>query len=206
VKTSDNCEEWSKVFRKLLEWLGLVEPKDEEWQEPKGELVIRPMTYADLDDVVRLEKICFGWGAWSRGAFASELKRGPKSYFVVARINSVLVGFAGWRQEGEEAHVANIAVHPKMRGRKIGELLLRTILEEAVRRGLNESMLEVRKSNLVAQNLYRKYGYKVVTIRRGYYQFPIEDAVIMKLEDIRSALQSVPPPKVKAKILSSVSE
>jgi ribosomal-protein-alanine N-acetyltransferase len=93
-----------------------------------------------------------------------------------------------------------------MRGRKIGELLLRTILEEAVRRGLNESMLEVRKSNLVAQNLYRKYGYKVVTIRRGYYQFPLEDAVVMKLEDIRSALQSVPPPKVKAKILSSVSE
>jgi len=191
------------VIRKLLEWLGFVTPKDEEWQEPKGELVIRPMTYSDLDDVVRLEKMCFGLGAWSRGAFASELKRGQKSYFVVARINGVLVGFAGWRQEGDEAHVANIAVHPKMRGRKIGELLLRTILEEAVRRGLNTSLLEVRKSNLIAQNLYRKYGYKVVTIRRAYYQFPLEDAVIMKLEDIRAALASVPPPPTTAKIVSS---
>lgn len=191
------------MIRKLLEWLGFVTPKDEEWQEPKGELVIRPMTYSDLDDVVRLEKMCFGLGAWSRGAFASELKRGQKSYFVVARINGVLVGFAGWRQEGDEAHVANIAVHPKMRGRKIGELLLRTILEEAVRRGLNTSLLEVRKSNLIAQNLYRKYGYKVVTIRRAYYQFPLEDAVIMKLEDIRAALASVPPPPTNAKIVSS---
>ncbi len=191
------------MIRKLLEWLGFVTPKDEEWQEPKGELVIRPMTYSDLDDVVRLEKMCFGLGAWSRGAFASELKRGQKSYFVVARINGVLVGFAGWRQEGDEAHVANIAVHPKMRGRKIGELLLRTILEEAVRRGLNTSLLEVRKSNLIAQNLYRKYGYKVVTIRRAYYQFPLEDAVIMKLEDIRAALMSVPPPPTNAKIVSS---
>lgn len=191
------------MIRKLLEWLGFATPKDEEWQEPKGELVIRPMTYSDLDDVVRLEKMCFGLGAWSRGAFASELKRGQKSYFVVARINEVLVGFAGWRQEGDEAHVANIAVHPKMRGRKIGELLLRTILEEAVRRGLNTSLLEVRKSNLVAQNLYRKYGYKVVTIRRAYYQFPLEDAVIMKLEDIRAALMSVPPPPTNAKIVSS---
>ncbi len=191
------------MIRKLLEWLGFVTPKDEEWQEPKGELVIRPMTYSDLDDVVRLEKMCFGLGAWSRGAFASELKRGQKSYFVVARINGVLVGFAGWRQEGDEAHVANIAVHPKMRGRKIGELLLRTILEEAVRRGLNTSLLEVRKSNLIAQNLYRKYGYKVVTIRRAYYQFPLEDAVIMKLEDIRAALASVPPPPTTAKIVSS---
>ncbi len=191
------------MIRKLLEWLGFVTPKDEEWQEPKGELVIRPMTYSDLDDVVRLEKMCFGLGAWSRGAFASELKRGQKSYFVVARINGVLVGFAGWRQEGDEAHVANIAVHPKMRGRKIGELLLRTILEEAVRRGLNTSLLEVRKSNLIAQNLYRKYGYKVVTIRRAYYQFPLEDAVIMKLEDIRAALTSVPPPPTNAKIVSS---
>ncbi len=191
------------MIRKLLEWLGFVTPKDEEWQEPKGELVIRPMTYSDLDDVVRLEKMCFGLGAWSRGAFVSELKRGQKSYFVVARINGVLVGFAGWRQEGDEAHVANIAVHPKMRGRKIGELLLRTILEEAVRRGLNTSLLEVRKSNLIAQNLYRKYGYKVVTIRRAYYQFPLEDAVIMKLEDIRAALASVPPPPTTAKIVSS---
>lgn len=191
------------MIRKLLEWLGFATPKDEEWQEPKGELVIRPMTYSDLDDVVRLEKMCFGLGAWSRGAFASELKRGQKSYFVVARINGVLVGFAGWRQEGDEAHVANIAVHPKMRGRKIGELLLRTILEEAVRRGLNTSLLEVRKSNIIAQNLYRKYGYKVVTIRRAYYQFPLEDAVIMKLEDIRAALASVPPPPTTAKIVSS---
>ncbi|MFN4180565.1 MAG: ribosomal protein S18-alanine N-acetyltransferase [Armatimonadota bacterium] len=194
------------MIRKLLEWFGFVAPKDEEWQEPKGELVIRPMTYSDLDEVARLEKMCFGLGAWSRGAFASELKRGQNSYFVVARVGGVLVGLAGWRQEGDDAHVANIAVHPQMRGRKIGELLLRAILEEAVRRGINSSLLEVRKSNLVAQNLYRKYGYKVLTIRRAYYQFPLEDAVIMKLEDIRAALESVPPPPVNAKIVSPVTE
>jgi len=191
------------VVRKVLEWLGFVAPRDEEWQEPKGELVIRPMTYSDLDEVVRLEKMCFGFGAWSRGAFAQELKRGPKSYFVVARVGEVLVGFAGWRQEDEEAHVANIAVHPKMRGRKIGELLLRVILEKAVERGLNSSLLEVRKSNIVAQNLYRKYGYKVLTIRRGYYQFPLEDAVVMKLDDIKAALESVPPPPIKARIVTT---
>jgi ribosomal-protein-alanine N-acetyltransferase len=194
------------VFRRLLEWLGFAEPKEEEWLEPKGELVIRPMKYEDLDDVARLEKMCFGWGSWSKGAFASELKRGQLSCFVVARVGGVLVGFAGWRREVEEAHVANIAVHPEMRGRKIGELLLRTVLEEAVRRGLNNSLLEVRKSNIIAQNLYRKYGYKVLTTRRAYYHFPLEDAVVMKLDDIRAALESVPPPKVNAKILSSVSE
>jgi len=192
------------LIRKLLEWLGLATPKDEEWQEPKGELVIRPMTYSDLDEVVWLERMCFGFGSWSKGAFASELKRGRESCFVVARIGGVLVGFAGWRHEGGDAHVANIAVHPNMRGRKIGELLLRTILEEAVRRGLNSSLLEVRKSNLVAQSLYRKYGYKVMRIRRAYYQFPLEDALIMKLEDIRSTLSSVSPPAINAKIISSV--
>jgi len=61
------------VLRKVLEWFGLMPPKGEEWGEPKGELVIRPMTYEDLDEVVRIERMCFGWGAWSRGAFASEL-------------------------------------------------------------------------------------------------------------------------------------
>jgi len=194
------------VLRKVLEWFGLMPPKGEEWGEPKGELVIRPMTYEDLDEVVRIERMCFGWGAWSRGAFASELRRGDKSCFMVATVGGKVVGFAGWRQEYDEAHVANIAVHPKMRGRKIGELLLRTILEEAVRRGLNVSLLEVRKSNFVAQCLYRKYGYKVVTIRPRYYQFPLEDAVVMKLEDIRAALAQVPPPSVNAKILPALKQ
>ncbi len=189
------------MLRKILEWLGLAPPKEEAWEEPEGELVIRPMTFADLDEVMKIERMCFGLGSWSRGAFASELRRGLQSCFMVACIGNRLVGFAGWRQEYDEAHVANIAVHPKMQGRKIGELLLRTILEEAVRRGLNTSLLEVRKSNLVAQNLYRKYGYRTIGIRRAYYQFPLEDGVVMKLSDIRAALERVPPPPVSAKII-----
>jgi hypothetical protein len=67
VKTFSEGGEWSKVLRKLLEWLGLVEPKDEEWQEPQGELVIRPMTYADLDDVARLEKNVLWLGRMVKG-------------------------------------------------------------------------------------------------------------------------------------------
>ncbi len=185
------------MLRKLLSWLGWEEPAEEEWQEPQGELQIRPMTFDDLDEVVKLERRCFGWGSWSKGAFGSELKRDNQSYFVVAHIGETLVGFAGWRQEHYEAHIANIAVHPKMRGRKIGERLLRALLEEAVRRGLNMSLLEVRKSNLVAQNLYRKYGYQVVGVRRAYYQFPLEDGLVMKLDDIRTSLERVPPPKEK---------
>ncbi len=190
------------MLRRLLQWLGWTPvPKDEEWEEPQGQLVVRPMTYDDLDEVMRIERMCFGLGSWSRGAFASELRRGDQSCFLVACIGDRLVGFAGWRREYDEAHVANIAVHPKMQGRKIGELLLRTLLEEAVRRGLNMSLLEVRKSNLVAQNLYRKYGYRVISIRRAYYQFPLEDGVVMKLDDIQAALQRVPPPPVAARII-----
>ncbi|MDT7896446.1 MAG: ribosomal protein S18-alanine N-acetyltransferase [Armatimonadota bacterium] len=187
------------MLRRVLEWLGwkpAQPPAEIDWQALSGELIIRPMTFDDLDAVARLEKLCFGWGAWSKGAFASELRRGYDSYFAVATIGGVLVGFAGWRRELNEAHVANIAVHPHVRGRKIGELLLRHILEEAVRRGLNISLLEVRKSNTVAQNLYRKYGYEVVGVRRAYYQFPLEDALVMKLSDIQAALAKVPPPQV----------
>lgn len=185
------------MLHRLLTWLGRTKSQEEEWQEPQGELVIRPMTFDDLDEVVKLERQCFGWGSWSKGAFGSELKRGDQSYFVIARIGETLVGFAGWRQEHYEAHIANIAVHPKMRGRKIGEQLLRTLLEEALRRGLNMSLLEVRKSNLVAQNLYRKYGYRVISVRPAYYQFPLEDGLVMKLDDIKAALERVPPPRVR---------
>lgn len=190
------------MLRKVLEWLGLWQPPSlEEWQEPQGEVQIMPMNYDDLNEVLAIERLCFPMSAWSRWSFASELKRGQKSCFIVARIGDTMVGFAGWRQEYDEAHVANIAIHPKMRGRGIGELLLRTLLEEAVKRGLNVSLLEVRKSNIVAQNLYRKYGYQVIGIRPSYYLFPREDAVVMKLSDIRTALAKVPPPKLSSGIL-----
>ena len=99
-----------------------------------------------------------------------------------------IVGFAGIWIMADEAHITNIAVRKGYQRRGIGELLLISTIDLA--QGLRASImtLEVRISNQVAQNLYRKYGFGQMGIRHGYYIDNKEDAIIMSTESINSTL------------------
>ncbi|HEU5431691.1 MAG TPA: ribosomal protein S18-alanine N-acetyltransferase [Thermomicrobiales bacterium] len=90
-----------------------------------------------------------------------------------------IVGFAGMWSAFDEAHITTIAVDEPYRGRGLGEWLLATTFDEAVRRGANWLTLEVRVSNESAQALYRKWGFSVQGTRRRYYSDNNEDASIM---------------------------
>ncbi len=90
-----------------------------------------------------------------------------------------MVGFAGMWLLFDEAHITTIGVEPAHRGRYLGELLLGTLLDEALRRGAGWLTLEVRVSNEPAQRLYHKYGFTVQGTRRRYYSDNNEDAYIM---------------------------
>jgi ribosomal-protein-alanine N-acetyltransferase len=79
----------------------------------------------------------------------------------------------------DEAHISTLAVHPKWRGRGLGELLLVALMEAAMLRGAAVATLEVRVSNEVAQGLYRKHAFVQVGRRKGYYTDNREDALIM---------------------------
>lgn len=80
----------------------------------------------------------------------------------------------------EELHILNIAVRPELQGRGFGSYLLKELLELAQRRGVRYSFLEVRKSNVRAQDLYYKHGFVANGIRREYYSDNLEDAVLME--------------------------
>jgi ribosomal-protein-alanine N-acetyltransferase len=82
----------------------------------------------------------------------------------------------------DEAHVASIAVHPDHRRRGIGARLLCTALKEAIQKGSRLATLEVRANNLGAQELYTRFGFKVVGRRTRYYRDNNEDALIMTVE------------------------
>lgn len=97
---------------------------------------------------------------------------------------SSIVGFAGLWLMIDEAHVTTIANHPDYRGRGIGELMLSSLIDISYEIGARAVSLEVRVSNYVAQNLYRKYGFKEAGIRRRYYSDNHEDAMIMWTDDI----------------------
>jgi ribosomal-protein-alanine N-acetyltransferase len=96
-----------------------------------------------------------------------------------------VAGFAGMWTVFDEAHITTIGVDPLYRGRGFGELLLLALIDEAVRRGATWLTLEVRVSNHVAQDLYRKYGFVVQGTRRRYYSDNGEDAHIMRSRSLR---------------------
>lgn len=90
-----------------------------------------------------------------------------------------IVGYAGIWVMTDEAHVTTIASHPSVRGKGVGEFLLVALIRRGMEVGARWMTLEVRASNSVAQNLYRKYTFKEMGVRRRYYSDNGEDALVM---------------------------
>jgi [ribosomal protein S18]-alanine N-acetyltransferase len=154
--------------------------------------LLRPMTTADLDNVLKLEVDLFGDESWSRQMLVGELGQQPASrYYLVAEEAGTIVGYAGLLAAGGQADVLTIAVSAARWGQGIGSLLLGDLLTEAVRRGCTEIFLEVRADNARAQRLYRWWGFDDIGIRRGYYQPSGMDAIVMR-RDLAGVLRPGP--------------
>ena len=97
-----------------------------------------------------------------------------------------IVGFLGTWYMHDEAHIVSVGVRSDYRGFGIGELLLIGAIEQAQRRRMQAVTLEVRVSNYVAQNLYKKYGFQKMGVRKGYYSDNRQDAQIMTVSPINS--------------------
>lgn len=156
-------------------------------------IIIRAMTEADIDAVHAIDTISFSL-PWPKRSYEFELKGNPAAHLWVAEwISSTggnrVVGMIVTWWIVDEVHIATLAVLPEFRNHGIGERLLRKALVEARKNGAFRSLLEVRRGNLDAQNLYRKYGYKVVAIRPHYYRDNGEDAFLMDLDPIPDNLQ-----------------
>ena len=123
---------------------------------------------------------------WSASLFLSELAQRSTRSYIVARYEGEVVGYAGMMFTGLEAHITNIAVDPSFHGRKVGSRLLLTLITEAIARGAETVSLEVRVSNIAAQEMYGKFGFVVVGTRKGYYIETKEDAFVMVAEGTNS--------------------
>jgi len=151
---------------------------------------LRPMTPADLADVIALEHELFSDDPWTPEMFADEVAQPPESrLYLVAEAGTehVLAGYAGMMfvPGGRQADVLTIGVHPVYWGHGIGSSLLATIIGEARRRGCVEVFLEVRADNPRAHGLYLRRGFEEIGIRRGYYQPSGTDAIVMRKDLLR---------------------
>jgi [ribosomal protein S18]-alanine N-acetyltransferase len=146
---------------------------------------VTPMRRRHVRSVLRIEEQVYP-RPWSMSLFLSELAlRTTRAYFV-ARVGRDVVGYAGLMMTAEDGHVTTIAVDPKWHRHKIGTRLLIGLAREAVARGAENMTLEVRLSNKGAQELYRRFGFSPVGVRKGYYQETNEDALVMWVHEVNT--------------------
>jgi len=147
-------------------------------------IFITQMRFEDIPTVMKVERECFPT-PWSENAYRTELTNQCAEYFV-AWLSGALVGYVGMWLIMDEVHITTIGVAAENRGHKIGERLLVRLLDSSREKGAQRVTLEVRKTNDVARQLYTKYGFTEVAIRKGYYSDNNEDAIIMWLYDLWS--------------------
>jgi ribosomal-protein-alanine N-acetyltransferase len=141
-------------------------------------IVLREMTVEDIDEVLYIEKETFPI-PWSKDAFEKEISENELSIYLVAEVETRVAGYGGFWKILDEAHITNIAVKNEFRGKGIGDAVLLGIVDYCDTHKIPHITLEVRLSNTVAQNLYKKYGFKSEGIRPKYYTDNDEDAIIM---------------------------
>lgn len=144
-------------------------------------LLIRKMALDDVPIVIQLDKISFSL-PWPERSFRFELTDNPASRCWVAEVDHRIAGMIVAWMLADEVHIATIATHPDFRRQGIASRLLSHTLLHARQDGARSSFLEVRESNMAAQEMYRKFGYEVAGRRRRYYRDNDEDAILMNLD------------------------
>ncbi len=141
------------------------------------DISVRAATREDIQRIAEIEKRCFST-PWSEQAFSSQID--VESVFACLTVDGEIAGYAIIdTQILPESELYNIAVAPEYRGKGFSKLLMDYVLEKARVRGAETVLLEVRASNAAAIGLYEKYGFSQIGMRKGYYSFPKEDAVLM---------------------------
>ncbi len=172
---------------------------------PAAAIDVRRLTYADLPEVVAIERRAFT-SPWSLAMFVLELSK-PSGICLAAVIaqetpkaagdepaerGRELVGYLICSRYDTVWHVMNVAVDPTLRRRGIATALISRVLERVQPDA--QLTLEVRRSNLGAIALYERFGFRSAGVRRRYYQDNGEDAMIMwrTPATLRGSLDDVP--------------
>lgn len=143
---------------------------------------IQPMADADIDAVMEIERLSFR-APWSRNVFLEELGREWARVDIVRDLETgAVLAFANYWLVADELHILNVAVHPQYRRQGNATRLLAHMVDIARTNSCRCMTLEVRRSNAVAQGLYRRFAFRAVGVRPNYYAEDQEDAIVMLLE------------------------
>lgn len=172
-------------------------------------LTLRYMRNSDLDEVVAIDEVSFD-PPWTRSSYSYEISRASYSHMLVLeginptasphtggwwrwlpvwkaqpapqQAQAQVLGYGGLWKIADEGHISTIASHPQWRGYGYGEILLAAMIRRSIILEAAYIVLEVRVSNRRAQNLYQKYAFHTVGVKKNYYRSNNEDAYDMRLE------------------------
>lgn len=142
---------------------------------------VRPMEESDLEKIMEIEHASFS-SPWSPQAFVSELRDNEYARYFCLELEGEIIGYMGLWFILEEGHITNVAIAPGFRGKRRGEVLMRSVIQRMAKEGMERMTLEVRASNMPAQRLYGRLGFVKAGVRKGYYSDNREDAFIMWLD------------------------
>ncbi len=150
----------------------------------RGETVVIPMRKRHLRAVLAIEEQV-NPKPWTLQLFQSELALADTRAYFVAHTNlRQVVGFGGLMLSLDDGHITTIGVDPTYQRQHVATGLMLALARTAIERGASALTLEVRLSNRPAQELYRRFGFAPVGVRKAYYQQPDEDALIMWAHDV----------------------
>ena len=139
---------------------------------------ITKATTKDINAMYEIEILSYEM-PWPKEMFVLDYLFDGKAHYYTAKWMRKIVGFVGIWNEDSKFHIVNIAVHPDYRKKGIGSKLMQFVISLARQSHKKEIYLEVRKSNKVAQKLYKKFGFNVVDTIEKYYTNG-EDGLIMR--------------------------
>lgn len=146
---------------------------------------IREARPEDLEDIYRIEKSCFK-DPYPYGLLKAFFYH-PGAYLVAIEDDKIIGYSIGIIRFGNLGHIISIAVDEGYRGRKVGSKLLEKIIERLIDMGAKIIRIEVRESNIIAKNLYKKFGFIESERIEGYY--PDGEAAIVMFLDVIKYLQ-----------------
>jgi ribosomal-protein-alanine N-acetyltransferase len=139
---------------------------------------IRTMNYADLKSVITVENKAYPH-PWTLGIFRDCLRIGYNAW--VMTLDKEIIGYGIVMLSPGEAHILNICIEPDFQKKGLGRYLLRHILKKSQQTDVDMVLLEVRRSNTTAQQLYQSEGFHELGVRKAYYPADNgrEDAIIL---------------------------
>ena len=142
-------------------------------------MIVREMTVNDLDEIVSIENSIYK-DKWTKEAYLADLEN-EIAYNYVLEHDGVILGYYGFWVMFDNVDITKVSIRKELQGKGLSNILMEDMFSRLYNSDINTITLEVRVSNIAAINLYKKYGFKEISIRKNYYE-NTEDAYVMQKE------------------------